>query len=138
MSGQGRQGSEGGQTDDAPIVEWVLAAVAVVVVLGMVAYLVYIGVSAGSGPPDLHPRVVRTVEQGGSHTVLVEVENLGGSPAAAVVVQGRLFAEGDDVQTSEVTIDYIPVDSTGDGGIVFTEPPQEYDLQLRVQGYRTP
>ena len=127
-----------GQDQKAPLLEWFLAVIGVVVVVGIVAYLVFVGVSTGSGPPDLHARPIRSVEQNGSHLMIVEVENLGGSPAASVLVEGRLFDEGTNIQTSEVTIDYVPVDSTGDAALVFTEPPEEFELRLRVLGYLTP
>ena len=134
--GDGQTSSGGG--GHTPILEWVLAAVGVMVAVGIVAYLVFLGLSTGSGPPDLQARAVRTVAQGSSHMVLVEVENVGGGPAAAVVVQGRLFDDGTEVQTSEATIDYVPVNSTTDAAIVFSVPPDQFELQLRVLGYTTP
>ena len=136
--GGGEGGKRSGGGRQAPILEWVLAAVGLTVACGIVGYLLFLGVGTGSGPPDLQVRPARVTQQHDSHLVIVEVENAGGSPAAAVQVEGRLFEGGEDIQTSQVTIDYVPIDGTADGGLVFTEPPGEFELRLRVLGYQTP
>ena len=131
---QGQQGDQG----SAPVLEWALAAVGVAVAAAVLGYLAFVAVTSPSTPTNLRPEVIRTLEQDGEYLVRIRVQNAGGTPAAAVVVEGQLYDDGAAIQTSHVTIDYVPSDGASEAGLVFTVPPEDVDLELRVLGYRTP
>jgi uncharacterized protein (TIGR02588 family) len=70
--------------------------------------------------------------------VQIPVINHGGLTAAQLRIEGRLTDENRYVETSEVVIDYFPVNSRRRGGLFFTRDPRQDTLQLRAKGYADP
>ena len=68
----------------------------------------------------------------------VVIENRGNATAAALVVQGTLTRNGKEVETSELTVDYVPAGSRRDVALFFTNDPREGALAVRARGYIEP
>ena len=70
----------------------------------------------------------------GSLTTLVSLT----VAAAGLTIEGELKNGEKSEETSDVTMTYIPSQSTRRGGLIFTKNPNEYQLQIRAKGYEQP
>lgn len=120
------------------VLEWAVGAVSAVLVLAMIGFVLYQAVSVTSARPELHV-VAETVEPAGAgFQVPFRAVNRGDSTAAGVNVEGRIERDGETVETSGVTLDYVPAHSEQRGGLFFREDPRQGRLVLEVKGYADP
>ena len=127
---------EGAPTTSAA--EWIVAAVSSVLVLAVLGFLVYDGVSAPRTPPVVVVEVDSIQTAGPGYLVLFRALNRGRATAAELLVEGELEADSGKVESAETTIDYVPGGGTGRGGLYFTQDPRRLRLTLRAKGYRDP
>ena len=120
-----------------PALEWAVAALGLLLVLGTVAFLAMDAARGHDQPPDLVVRADTVMALGGGWLVRFTAENRGRETAAAVGVVGEL-RDGAGVESSRATLDYVPGRSTREGGLVFRRDPRRGGLELRVEGWRAP
>ena len=122
-----------------PLLEWVAAAIGLVLTLGILAI---IGREALSGEVDQAPavevRVERLVQTPAGFVVEIAATNRSGATAAAVGIEGVLKNGEAKVETSGTTFDYVPGHATRKGGLFFKEDPRRHKLEVRALGYQAP
>lgn len=121
-----------------PRSEWVVALGGLLVVLGVLGVLTYEAFNGGETPPNVTPKVLSVGRSRGGFLVQVAVANGGGETTAGLTLEGTLNRAGQAVETSEVTLAYVPGGSVRRAGLLFTHNPQEYQLELRTFGYQEP
>ncbi len=119
------------------VLEYIVAAVGLLLVVTAAGFLAYEAFTAGDAPPDIRLEVVRVVRSSGGYLVTLAARNLGDETAAELAVEGSVERPGQPSETSDVTFDYLPPDSEREGGLLFTQDPRGA-LTLRVLGYREP
>ena len=120
--------------DPIPALEWVAAALGLVVILAILAVLATeTARSADDHVPHLSARIEAVTVVPGGYVAEVVVANGAGQAAASVHVEGKL---GDEAATA--TIDYVPGNSEGKGGLLFKGDPRRRPLEVRVTGYELP
>jgi putative integral membrane protein (TIGR02587 family) len=72
------------------------------------------------------------------HAVRLVVRNEGTRTAAAVEVEGRLFDGEELLESSRVTLDYVPRGSATRAGLWFARDPNGLRLEVRALGYQEP
>jgi uncharacterized protein (TIGR02588 family) len=118
--------------------EWTVAAFGLLVVLYTLGFLTYEAVAGDTSSPDPLIRVTSVHKVQGGYLAQVEVSNRGGDTAAGLLIEGTLKRGGQDVETSETTLDYLPGQSLREAGLFFGEDPRRYQLELRALGYQEP
>lgn len=121
-----------------PLVEWVSAAIGLVITGAMFGFLALEAAQQDGIPPLLNAVPVALVQAPGHYVVEFEVRNDSATTGAAVQVEGTLKQGGSDVETSTASLSYVPGESSQRGGLVFTRDPRAYRLELRVTGYERP
>ena len=117
--------------------EWAVAAVGLLLVLGTVAFLLVDAVR-GDAPPRLAARADSVIVRGAAEFVVpFTARNDGGATAAEVTVVGEL-RDGAGVEAARAQLDYLPGASERRGTLVFTRDPRAGTLRLRVEGWREP
>ena len=131
-------GQKARQKPDIPLLEWVAAALGMLLVGGTMGYLAWTGWHSEESPPDIALTVgdVQSLQSG--YVVTLRARNNGGSTAADVKVEGELRRGGTVAETSEVTFRYLPQRSTREGGMFFRNDPRAYELVLTAKGYEKP
>ena len=130
---------EQGKVQRYPLVEWVSAAVGVLITGAILGVLGYEAALQRNGrPPVMEVVPVAVVAARNTYVVEIRVKNLTHKTAAAVVVEGALKQGDTIVETSNATFDYVPGGSHRDGGLVFTRDPRQFRVVLRVTGYERP
>jgi uncharacterized protein (TIGR02588 family) len=120
-----------------PLVEWVVALVSAVIVLGTIGYLAYETFQPGSEEPLLTVTILQTREAGGSFIVGVEVRNLSRAAAADVHIAGRVRSTDGVEAQGQARVDYVPGLSTRQASLVFDVNPRGQAL-VRIIGYSKP
>lgn len=131
--------NEGRQANAATTLEWVSAALGAAVTLATLGFLLYEGITdPGEGMPELVVQVDSVTPARTGWTVTVEARNVGSATAAAVRVVGELREGGQVVESSELTLDYVPERSSRSGALLFARDPAGLMLEVRPVGYARP
>lgn len=125
-----------GQT---PLLEWLAAGIGLALMLGLLGV---IGWEALHGGPEEAPAIElslrRIAPTPAGYVVEFEALNRAGGTAQSVEIEGALIQGGGPVETSSVTLDYLPGHSRRGGGLFFRRDPRHGRLELRALGFQTP
>jgi uncharacterized protein (TIGR02588 family) len=120
------------------VLEWIVAAIGVLLVAGAIGYLVYHSMMRGETPPDIRTVAERVLELDHGYVVQFHVRNEGGSAAAQVTIEGELVGPDGTSERGEAVLDYLPPRSDRTGGLLFKSDPRQGELRLRATGYVKP
>jgi uncharacterized protein (TIGR02588 family) len=131
---------EGGEhhSEIASFWEWSIGLLGLGLVLSVVGFLLYEASREGDSPPRIEIETGEVLRNGGSYLVKLRVANRGETPAAQVAIEGTLNQGDRTLETSTVTLGYVPAESQRDAGLFFQRDPAQYTLKLRALGYETP
>jgi len=135
---QGSQPERFKPQDEPPFWERVVGLIGLLLVLASLGYLLYQGIWGDRSPPDVVVEQEAILSSGTDYLVQFKARNLGGETAAEVKITGTLSQNGQEVEKTETTIDYVPAGSEQRGGLYFSSDPRVGELKLSVSGYRAP
>ena len=121
-----------------PLVEWLAAGVGLFLVAVTIVLIASEAFMADPSPPQVEVRALEIRSSGPGFLVVVEARNVGGSPAAGVLVEGELERGDAPPETAEASFDFIPDHSARRGGLFFETDPRLGRLSLRAKGYSEP
>ncbi len=121
-----------------PTVEWLVAALGLLLVAATIGYLVLHALVRDRTPPDLQLTAEPALAQDGGWLVRFRARNRGGEPASEVLVEGVLAGPDGPLETAETTLDYLAPHSEREGGLLFSRDPAGLELQLHAKGYAAP
>ena len=119
-------------------IEWIVGGVCGVLVLAMIGYILYEAIRVTSSLPELSVMADNVKPTGGGFRVEFRAINDGDATAASVKVEGQLMSGDRIVETSDVTLDYVPLHSEQKGGLIFRNDPRQHRLEVQVKGYMEP
>ena len=136
-----REKADGGN-EGIPAAEWTLAALGLLLFVGVLGFLGYEVLVNGETPPAVTVSVAGVHAVPGGHLVRIRAWNAGGSTAAEVKIEATLSRPGGESgtrpETREVILDYVPPQSERFAFLLFREDPPMDALDLRVMSYREP
>lgn len=118
--------------------EWLFAAMGAVLILGTIGYMIAHGMRHPEAPPDVIVTQTSGAALADGFLVEFSASNRGNATAANVTVSGALIEDGEVVEESETTLDYLPEQAHRTGGLFFTNDPAKYEVRLRAEGYIAP
>ncbi|WP_159585415.1 TIGR02588 family protein [Chelativorans xinjiangense] len=118
--------------------EWVAGGLSAAVILAMVGFILYHALNTTAIKPDLRVLVEQVEVTDDGFRVDFRAVNRGDATAAGVEIEGRIERDGETIETSRITIDYIPAHSRQRGGLLFSQDPDRYRLRLAAKGYTDP
>jgi uncharacterized protein (TIGR02588 family) len=121
-----------------PICEWLAAGTGLVLTLVVIGYLIFDGVTAGDGPPELSVAGAPAQAVAGGFVVPMTVRNDGATKAAEVEVLGTLERGGAVIEERRARFAHVPAEGEAMGGLVFETDPRTAQLRLTAQGYAEP
>jgi uncharacterized protein (TIGR02588 family) len=121
-----------------PLLEWVAAAVGLLLTLGVIGVIGWEALNADDSPAAMKVESLGATRTAAGYVLEVRVTNTGGSPAAQVTIAGELTPPGGEAETAEATFDYVPDHSTRTGGLFFATDPRAGSLKLTAKGYVSP
>lgn len=129
----GRPGNE-----PPPLWEWVMAGVGLLLLLASLGYLGWQAVAKPHTPPDPVIELLAVEPQSGRFVVRFRVHNRGTLTAEQLKVTGELKEGGKVVEESDTGFDFLPGESSREGGLFFARDPRTLQLELRPRSYQTP
>ena len=126
------------KSPSTPLVEWLAAGVGLFLVVATIVLIASEAFMADPSPPQVEVRALEIRNSGPGFLVMVEARNVGGSPAAGVLVEGELKPGNGEAETAEASFDFIPDHSSRRGGLFFKTDPRLGRLELRAKGYSEP
>ncbi|HET9241108.1 MAG TPA: TIGR02588 family protein [Oligoflexus sp.] len=121
-----------------PVLEWAFSTVGVIIVVGILAFNIVQALNDRETPPDIQLKAEEPIRTTQGYLLPIEAVNVGGESAAALMIAGQLRSAEGEVESSEVTFDYVAPHSSKKGGLFFEHDPKVYQLKLRVLGYQEP
>jgi uncharacterized protein (TIGR02588 family) len=118
--------------------EWIVAAVSTLVVLGAIGLLLREAFGEPDTPPEIQIAVEEIVQTSSGYVVEFWAENRGSTTAASLAIEGELLQDTVSVETSSVTIDYVPGEARRKAGLFFSSDPRRYTLDIKAKGYDEP
>ena len=137
MTGNEQQKRDARQ-QGTPWLEWLASGIGLVLALGGIGYLLWDGLTAEGQPPAIQVHAERIVERNPGYTVEIRATNSSPSTAETVVIEGELKRDGQAIETSQATFDFIPGRSEVRGGLYFSHDPRKLTLDFRPKGYVRP
>ena len=145
---EGQKGQQSGlsqessQKDRGPSkAEWIVGAIAAVLILGGIGFLVYQAWTRASLPPIVTVETKRILPQKArGYVVEFVARNDGGMTARGLAVEGRLLEGkgGKEVEKSSTTLTWVPAHAERQGGLFFSHNPSRYWLDIGPVGYERP
>jgi len=118
--------------------EWLVAALGLLFVLGTTGFLVADALVAEPTPPRIVVRADSVAALGPSGwLVRFTARNEGRETVAGLSIVGELRLGADTIE-ARATLDYLPGRSERGGGLLYPVDPRRGALQLRAEGFREP
>lgn len=122
-----------------PLLEWFAAGLGLLLTLGMLGI---IGLEALRGDtsqlPAIEVRATRVLPVPSGFVVEIQAINRSGGTAAAVQIEGTLKSGETVIETSSLSLDYVPGHAERKGGLFFASDPRRHRLEIRPLGYQAP
>ena len=125
----------GREQQEIPLIQWIVSAIAVVILLASFGLIIHDGFIAHSGPPAISVAVDSIGRSGEMHRVHVHVRNDGGTAARDVQVSG---ASGEGAAPTVLRFDYLPAGSEESAVFLFAERPDSAGLRVQVESWGEP
>jgi uncharacterized protein (TIGR02588 family) len=120
--------------------EWVSFTIALFILITIVGLVTFRGLGRDSKPPIVCVTIkqtdIRQVER--QYYVPFTVTNSGGKTAESVQVVAELTTASGVQESGEQTINFLSSGEIQEGAFIFSYPPQEGDLKVRVASYKLP
>jgi len=120
--------------------EWVSFTIALFILITIVGLVTFRGLGRDSQPPILCVTIkqVEISQVEGQFYVPFAVTNSGGKTAESVQVVAELTTASGVQESGEQTINFLSSGEIQEGAFIFSYPPQEGDLKVRVASYKLP
>lgn len=119
------------------MLEWIGAALGLLLTLAMVGHLVIEAFRETKGPPRLSVTHGAAELGEGGYTVPVTVHNKSDATAEGVEIRGALETAG-QVEERRAAFNYVPGQGEAKGGLVFQSDPAKGRLRVTAEGYSEP
>ena len=129
---------EARKDDSIPSWSWVASAVGMTLAIGSAVFMLHNALTNDSSLPEIRIETDSIVRNGGGYVVPMRVMNAGESVAADLLIEGVLEERGVTVETSRITLDYVPASSERRAGLIFRRDPRGFDMRIEAKGYVEP
>jgi uncharacterized protein (TIGR02588 family) len=118
--------------------EVIISIFSLFITLGLLGYLLYQAAAGDDSPPDISVIASEVIANENHWLVLFTAQNSGGRTAAGVTIKGEIRSNGEVLESTQATLDYVPAKSRREGGLFFNTDPEGLELVLQASGYTQP
>lgn len=136
MNSQNRQRHT--EAENPHWMEWLTGLVSAGLVATLIGYVGWNAATEEMVPPEFAIEATGMARVTGGYRITFDIENRANTTAAAVIVRGELRRGEENLETVDVTFDYVPGESQSSGAILFDTDPGSAQLTLRAIGYSDP
>lgn len=138
MADQNSDNSSERQTGKTSILEWIVAVIGLILVVGTIGFMMYKAFTSKDTPPNFTTKIERIETVNSGYVVIFNLINNGEQTASGVNVEGELKNGGESLEKSGVTFDYAPSASETEGGLFFKNNPNQFQIEIHAKGYAKP
>lgn len=138
MADKDSENSEKQASKTIPILEWIVAAIGLILVVATIGFMLYKSFTSQDSPPHFVASVEKISEINSGYLVIFKVKNEGERTASGVEVEAVIKNGEEILETSGATMDYVPSKSESKGGLFFKNDPKQFPPEIRVKGYSEP
>lgn len=121
-----------------PWLEWVAAGIGLALTASVVGVIGREALMGDSSAPAIELKAMGVEKTATGYVLTFKATNVGGRPAAQVLVEGELAVAGAEPETAEATFDYVPDQSSRIGGLFFKADPSSGAVTLSSRGFVEP
>lgn len=118
-----KSGAKGAGDDKKNKLEWTVFAISLCLILAVLGYLGYQVYTEKEETPDMVVAIEPDPSDNNPYRYQVSVENKGGKTAESVTIEVKMKKGGEDVQTAELQIPFVPKESKREGWVNFSLDP---------------
>jgi uncharacterized protein (TIGR02588 family) len=118
--------------------EWILGGVGVVLFASAIAFLIYEGSRGQDQPGGVEIRIDEIIPTDDAYLVSYRAHNQGTQTLVDLHISARVVDGTTELERVEAGIDFLPGESSRQGGFYLREDPRKYRLEVRVGGYQEP
>jgi uncharacterized protein (TIGR02588 family) len=122
---------------ETPLLEWLLGAAGLVLLATGIAVLGLEGLRGGR-PGGVRVVAESTTAVADGYLVRLGVHNLGSASLADLHLKARLLEGSSELESVQLTLDYLPGHATRKAGLYLRHDPARYRLELFAEGYQEP
>ena len=128
----------GSVSERTPLLEWIFAAVGLILVASSIGYIAYYSATSKEKPPEIQVEIVSIKNISNGYLVEFKASNKGEKAAASVQIEGKISEGESEIESKNATLDYIASDSEQRGGLYFSKDPNAHNLEVKAIGYENP
>ncbi|MDX5483181.1 MAG: hypothetical protein LPK07_15990 [Hymenobacteraceae bacterium] len=130
---------QNGGVDEKNWLEWTVFGISLLLVLSIIGYLAYQTYTRKPSTPDLLVQVRPDPSDHAPTRYHVLLQNKGGATAEEVLVELVLMKGGEEVESAELQLPFVPQESKREGWVSFKNDPNQADtITTRVVSYKKP
>lgn len=123
------------QITNTPLLEKFIALLGLLIVLFVLSVTAYEAKTYDDKLPEIEIENKGIVAQKQGFLVKISAKNIGSQATAGLQIEGEI-GEGEEKETSALTLDFVPAHSVREGGLFFRKNPE--GVKLRALGYQKP
>jgi len=121
------------------VLEWIIFSISLLLTAGTIGYLGYKTYTHQPSPPDILVRYTPDPTDNAPYRYHLVIENIGGETAEEVLIEVILQESEETIESSEVTLSFVPKKSTQESWVNFTNDPASADTLLaKVVSFKKP
>ena len=121
------------------VLEWIVFSISLLLTLGTFSYLGYKTYTHQPSSPDILVEYSPNPTDNAPYRYHLIIQNIGGETAEEVLIEMMLQENGKTIESSEVTLSFVPKKSKREGWITFTNDPALADTILaKVVSFKRP
>jgi uncharacterized protein (TIGR02588 family) len=121
-----------------PALEWMMGFTGAALLIALVAFLTHDGITGPAGPGEINTQVIEIAAAGDSFIVRFDIHNTGGEALSNLQVSAHVMDGEEEIESVRAAIDYLPAQSSQEGGFFLRNDPRRYSLEIRPEGYQKP
>lgn len=119
--------------------EWVVFAIGLILLFSTLGYLIYDAATLNETPPVIEVKLGEIQQSDRQFIIPIAVSNSGNETAENVQIEVVLETGGNEQESAEFTIAFLPRSATREGWVTFhTDPRKAERIKARALGYEKP
>ena len=133
-----KRASQAKRKGETPVLEWMLGFTGAALLVVLVAFLIRDAVTGPSAPGEINTEIIEVAPAGDSFIVRFSMRNAGGEALSNLQVSAHVMDGEEEIESARATIDYLPAESSREGGFFLRNDPRRYSVEIRPEGYQKP
>lgn len=122
------------------VAEWTTLGISSAILLGIISMVLWFAFTQSDQPPiiSVEPLLTEIRHDETGYYVPVVIQNHGDETVADAMIEGELIIQGQESETSEITIGFLAAGEEEHGTLVFQNDPEDGDFTVSIRSFKKP